>query len=334
MATSSPSRVMPWHTALLMALLSSLQCLSLAKLQVGFYSNSCPNAESIVRSVVRAAASSDPTVPAALLRLHYHDCIVQGCDASILIEKTDAKRPEKQAQSHAGLRGLDVIDRAKAQLETACPGVVSCADIVALAARDSVVLSRGPNYKVPTGRRDGRVSNETDAANMPDVNDTIAALRAKFAQKGLSEKDLVVLSGAHTIGTTACFFIEKRLYNFVPGGGSDPTINPRFLPELQSQCPKGGGTNARLPLDRGSEKVFDMQILSNIQSGFGVIESDANLYNNARTKAIIDSYLDSMNSIVGPSFESDFVRSIVKMGKIGVLTGTEGEIRQVCSAFN
>ncbi|KAG1369980.1 peroxidase 43 [Cocos nucifera] len=325
---------MLWHIALVMALLCSLPSPSLGKLHVGFYSNSCPNAESTVSSVVKEASSSDPTIPAALLRLHYHDCIVQGCDASILIENPGSGQPEKQAQNHAGLRSLDVIDRAKARLEGVCPGVVSCADIIALAARDSVALSQGPTYAVPTGRRDGLVSNEADAANMPGVHDSVAVLRKKFADKGLSEKDLVVLSGAHTIGTTACFFIEQRLYNFSTGGGSDPTINPQFLPELQSQCPNGGNVNARLPLDRGSERIFDHQILSNIRSGFGVIESDAQLYNDASTKVIIDSYLDSINSILGSSFESDFVKSIVKMGKIGVLTGTQGEIRRVCSAFN
>lgn len=325
---------MLWCTALVIALISSLQWLSLGQLQVGFYSNSCPNAESIVSSAVRDASLSDPTVPAALLRLHYHDCIVQGCDASVLIQKPDGEGPEKNARNHAGLRSLDVIDRAKTQLEGECPGVVSCADVIALAARDSVALSQGPFYEVPTGRRDGRVSNISDAANMPQVHDPVAVLKAKFADKGLSEKDLVVLSGAHTIGTAACFFLEDRLYNFFPGGGSDPTINPQFLPELQARCPNGGDINVRLPLDRGSERVFDVQILRNIRSGFGAIESDANLYTDASTMAIIDSYLAAMSLFFGPSFESDFTESIVKMGNIGVLTGSEGEIRRVCSSFN
>lgn len=62
----------------------------------------------------------------------------QGCDGSILIE--NGPQSERHAFGHQGVRGFEVIERAKAQLEGSCPGLVSCADIVALAARDAVVM--------------------------------------------------------------------------------------------------------------------------------------------------------------------------------------------------
>ncbi|GMI70573.1 hypothetical protein like AT4G25980 [Hibiscus trionum] len=305
---------------------------SQGQLSVGFYANTCPDAESIVSSVVRNAAQSSSNIPPVLLRLHFHDCFVEGCDGSILIE--NGPSAERHAFGHQGVGGFEVIEQAKAQLEATCPGVVSCADIVALAARDAIVLANGPSYDVPTGRRDGRVSDVSLAANMPDVGDSIQQLKDKFLQKGLSEKDLVLLSSAHTIGTTACFFMTKRLYNFSPGGGSDPAINPDFLPQLKSICPQNGDVNVRLAMDRGSAGTFDKQILDNVRNGFAVLESDARLYDDDTTRMVVDSYFGFLSPIFGPSFEEDFVDSIVKMGQIGVKTGSRGEIRRVCTAFN
>lgn len=105
--------------------------------RVGFYSSSCPLAESIVNSTVQSHLQSDPSLGPSILRMHFHDCFVHGCDASILI---DGPGSEKQALPNLGVRGYEVIDDAKAQLEATCPGVVSCADILALAARDAVVM--------------------------------------------------------------------------------------------------------------------------------------------------------------------------------------------------
>ncbi|KAK7302489.1 hypothetical protein RJT34_13379 [Clitoria ternatea] len=299
------------------------------QLQVGFYSNTCPQVDSIVSDLVREAVLSDPNMAPVLLRLHFHDCFVEGCDGSILINK--GPQSERNAFGHQGVRGFEVIEKAKERLERSCPGVVSCADIVALAARDAIFMANGPFYKVPTGRRDGLVSNISLASEMPDVNDSIQLLMIKFLNKGLTAKDLVLLSGAHTIGTTACFFMKKRLYNFFPGGGSDPSINPNFLPLLKARCPEDGDVNARLPIDEGSERRFDKNILNNIRHGFAVLQSDASLNDDFLTKTVMDSYFFPMNPF---SFEADFVDSIVKMGKIGVKTGSLGEIRRVCSAFN
>ncbi|KAK1615176.1 hypothetical protein QYE76_020693 [Lolium multiflorum] len=108
------------------------------QLRMGFYDKSCPAAERIVGDYVRQHVRRVPTVAPALLRTHYHDCFVRGCDGSILLNSTGAGAAEKEAPPNLTLRGFDLIDRVKALVEEACPGVVSCADVLALAARDAV----------------------------------------------------------------------------------------------------------------------------------------------------------------------------------------------------
>ncbi|CAN1332264.1 Peroxidase N1 [Linum perenne] len=160
--------------------------------RVGFYATSCPRAESIVRSTVQSHFNSDPTIAPGILRMHFHDCFVNGCDGSILL---DGPTSEKTAVPNRSLRGYDVIDDAKTQIEAICPGIVSCADILALAARDTVAVTNGPSWRVPTGRRDGTVSLASDTTNLPAFNDSAAVQISKYNQKGLNTQDLVALSG-------------------------------------------------------------------------------------------------------------------------------------------
>ena len=120
-----------------LVLLATLTTVALGQTRVGFYSTSCPRVETIIQSVVQAAQRSTPGVPAGLIRMFFHDCFVNGCDASILITGPSS---ERTAPPNSLLRGFEIINTAKTQLEAACPGVVSCADILAIAARDSVLL--------------------------------------------------------------------------------------------------------------------------------------------------------------------------------------------------
>ena len=70
----------------------------------------------------------------------------QGCDASILLKESPYFETEQTAlQNFKSARGYGVIDKIKSKAEKACPGIVSCADILAIAARDS---SRYVNLKL------------------------------------------------------------------------------------------------------------------------------------------------------------------------------------------
>jgi peroxidase len=189
--------------------------------------------------------------------------------------------------------------------------------------------TNGPSFQVPTGRRDGLSSNIRDADVLPDVSDSIQVLRSKFAASGLNDRDLVLLTAAHTIGTTACFFVKDRLYGYRGGAGSDPSIPPAFLSELKARCAPGD-FNTRVPLDRGSEGSFDDSIYRNIRAGLVPIASDAALEASNATAALIASYLGAASA----SLAQDFVGAMVKMGTIGAITGDAGEVRDVCTAFN
>ncbi|KAI3802993.1 hypothetical protein L1987_31140 [Smallanthus sonchifolius] len=300
-------------------------------LKTGFYSSTCPKAEATVRSTVAAHFKNDPTVAAGLLRLHFHDCFVEGCDGSILIKGTSA---EINALPNLGLRGFEVIDDAKAQLEALCPGVVSCADILALAARDSVDLSDGPNWAVPTGRRDGRVSLASKASNLPSPLDSVDTQRSKFAAKGLDDQDLVTLVGAHTIGQTDCRFFRYRLYNFTTTGNSDPSLSQSALTQFQTMCPKNSDGTEQVALDKDSQMKFDENYFKNVRDGNGVLESDQRLWGDPTTRDIVKKYAGTIRGLLGFRFDYEFKKSMTKMSSIEVKTGTQGEIRKICSKIN
>ncbi|RRT51367.1 hypothetical protein B296_00051158, partial [Ensete ventricosum] len=170
---------------------------------------------------------------------------LMGCDGSILLDDTSTFTGEKNAGPNANsVRGFEVIDTIKSNVEAACKATVSCADILALAARDGVALTGsssscrindaktivimmatamdvrcplmtdcgkyslqlgGPTWTVQLGRRDSTTASQSSAnSNLPSPGSSLSQLIQSFSSKGLSARDMTALSGAHTIGQARC----------------------------------------------------------------------------------------------------------------------------------
>ncbi|KAG8371168.1 hypothetical protein BUALT_Bualt13G0059000 [Buddleja alternifolia] len=132
-------------------------------------------------------------------------------------------------------RGFEVIDEIKSALEKECPHTVSCADIIALAARDSTVLAGGPSWVVPLGRRDSKgASLSVSNYNILAPNDAFQTFVTKFKLIGLDIVDLVALSGSHTIGNSRCVSFRQRLYNQSGNAQSDLTLDQSYAAQLRA----------------------------------------------------------------------------------------------------
>ncbi|XP_002527092.2 peroxidase 12 [Ricinus communis] len=292
-----------------------------------FYRSSCPKLEFIVRKELQKIFRKDIGQAAGLLRLHFHDCFVMGCDGSVLLDGSAGGPSEKSELPNLSLRkeSFKIVDDLRARVHRRCGRVVSCSDIVAVAARDSVFLTGGPDYNVPLGRRDGVKFAETNATFehlvAPFANTT--TILDKLARKGLDATDAVALSGGHTIGISHCTSFTDRLYP-----SQDPTLDNTFANGLKQTCPQAETHNTTV-LDIRSPNIFVNKYYVDLINRQGLFTSDQDLYTDARTRAIVTSF--AANETL---FFQKFVLSMIRMGQMDVLTGNQGEIRANCSARN
>ncbi|KAK8267214.1 hypothetical protein V6Z12_D12G297600 [Gossypium hirsutum] len=257
---------------------------SQAALDVHYYDRTCPEAEKIIRYTVLNASMHDAKVPARILRMFFHDSFIRGCDASVLLDSTPQNQAEKDGPPNISLRAFYVIDDAKTKLESACPKTVSCADIVAIAARDVVAMSGGPFWNVLKGRKDGRISKASETINLPAPTFNVSTLIQSFTKRGLGVKDLVALSGE----------------------------------TLKKKCPKPNKNgNAGQFLD-STASTFDNNYYKQLLAGKGVFGSDQALYGDYRTKWIVESFANDQSL-----FFKEFATSMVKLGNVGVMENGE-----------
>ncbi|KAL9225994.1 hypothetical protein vseg_001855 [Gypsophila vaccaria] len=297
-------------------------------LKVGFYKGLCPNnadIESTIMNKVREHFAKDSSIIAALLRMQFHDCFVNGCDASILI---DGPSSEKMAGPNLSVRGYELIDAIKSIAEAECPEMVSCADIIAIATKEVIKLGGGPDYAVQTGRNDGLVSNAGDV-NLPSpflsVNQSISAFRAK----SFTPEEMVVLLGCHTVGISHCAFFQDRLYEGTSQFDSNMDSNLRRL--MISTCPQGTTSNNIAFLDQNSQSSnkVDNSFYDQILKQRGILAIDQALARDSTTKDFV------IQLARNPSlFNSELASAMIKLQALDVHLGNKGEIRKTCNRFN
>ncbi|CAL0333078.1 unnamed protein product [Lupinus luteus] len=295
-----------------------------------FYEASCPAAELIVRNTVTSTSFQDPSIPAKLLRLLFHDCFVEGCDASVMLEGNNTEQSDPANRS---VGGFSVIESAKRVLEVYCPGTVSCADIIALAARDAVEIVGGPMIPIPTGRRDGMVSLASNVrSNIVDTSFTMDDMINHFSTKGLSLVDLVILSGGHTIGTAHCSSFRNRFKEESNGKFSlidNNTLDSTYGDELMRKCSSVANPSVTVNNDPQTSMLFDNQYYKNLLSNKGLFQSDSVLINDDRTSKLVGDLANDQDL-----FFQNWAQSFLKLTNVGVKTGDEGEVRVSCATSN
>lgn len=139
-----------------------------------------------------------------LIRLSWHDAGVYkegagGCPNAVM-RLTDAG--EGAFGANAGLPDV-AVGLLKPIADRYVPEKISNADLWALAANVATEAMGGPAIKTRFGRVDATTSSESvegQAGRLPDGDKEINHLREIFHPKGFTDKDIVALSGAHTVG--------------------------------------------------------------------------------------------------------------------------------------
>ncbi|CAD6217434.1 unnamed protein product [Miscanthus lutarioriparius] len=154
------------------------------------------------------------------------------------------------------------------------------------------------------------------------VSASATAPTATYRWSPLTRERLHTHAGAHTVGQAQCQNYQARIYN-------DANINAAFAASLRAGCPAAGGGGASAPLDASTPNAFDNAYYGDLVAQQGLLHSDQELFNGGSTDGLVRSYAAS-----SARFSSDFAAAMVKMGGIGVLTGSSGEVRRNCRRVN
>nr|CAB3468882.1 unnamed protein product [Digitaria exilis] len=267
---------------------------AVAQLRPYYYRSICPNLDLIIRNSVKQSMAQSPISAPATLRLFFHDCAVQGCDASIMIMNSNGD-DEQHNPDNLSLKpqGFNTILSAKAAVDS------------------------DPQCKYKLGRYDGKVSTKASVV-LPHANFTLDQLNAYFSGLGVggfTQSEMIALSGGHTLGAADCPFFQYRI-------GTDPTMDPNFAAQLKSTCSSNPSGFAFLD---PSPVTFNNDYFKSLQGGKGLLGSDQVLFSDMRSRGTVNYYATNQGAFFG-----DFMAAMTKLGRVGVKTAANGEIRRDC----
>ncbi|XP_031126387.1 peroxidase-like isoform X2 [Ipomoea triloba] len=239
----------------------------------------------------------------------------------ILPFNSSAHHLSKQFYSKTCPNALPTIKTAVQNAVNSDPG--AAAALLHLHFRDCFINIGGPSWSVSLGRRDSTTPSK-DAGNtiIPGPASNLTHLIDSFANKGFSARQMVALSGSHTIGMARCAAFRNRIYN-------DSDIDASYAAGLRSKCPQSGGDLNYVPLDTTTPILFDNAYFKNLQSQKGLLHSDQQLLSGGSTDSIVKEYISNPSK-----FANDFAKAMEKISKLSPLTGTDGEIRRDCRRMN
>jgi peroxidase len=131
-----------------------------------------------------------------------------------------------------------------------------------------------------------------------------------------------------------CLSFNDRLFNFTGmtnAHDTDPSLDPRYMAELRIKCPNLEDNMTLVEMDPGSFKTFDLSYYGRVAKRRGLFHSDGALLTDGFTRAYV---MRHATGAYKEEFFADFAASMVKMGSVEVLTGSQGEIRRKCNVAN
>ncbi|KAG2662807.1 hypothetical protein PVAP13_1KG557860 [Panicum virgatum] len=168
----------------------------------------------------------------------------------------------------------------------------------------------GTPSRCPVARR-GSCPWAAETSTLPGPRASFEQLKQAFHARGLSTKDLAVLSGGHTLGFAHCSSFQDRIH---PAAGDDkaqqdPSLSPSFAASLRRACPANNTARAAGSGLDATSAAFDNTYYRMLQGGRGLLASDEALLTHPKTRAWVALYAASQEA-----FFRAFAKSMLRMG--------------------